>query len=216
MVSEPASNFEHTIDINQGTNQGVQVGMAGHHHGRPGRAHQEGVDQPSVGAADHRPDLLDGGEDLPGPDAGHDRADDGPAGRAAAARPARRRAGHHGRRPPLPPDHHRRAAAVTAAPPTTVSATATAACSRAPATGAPTVALIDIDASVQDGDPVVTSGIRESLFPADIPVGRVAEVKRHPGSLQLDVRVAAAADLAHLTFVEVVRYLPRRVIDRAA
>jgi cell shape-determining protein MreC len=72
----------------------------------------------------------------------------------------------------------------------------------------PTVGLIDIDATVNEGDPVVTSGIRESLFPADIPVGRVAEVKRTPGSLQLDVRVEPAADLAHLTFVAVVRYLP--------
>ena len=61
---------------------------------------------------------------------------------------------------------------------------------------------------IAEGDPVVTSGIRESLFPPDIPVGRVADVKRTPGSLQLDVRVEPAADLNRLQFVAVLRYLP--------
>ncbi len=80
----------------------------------------------------------------------------------------------------------------------------------------PSIELIDLDATVNEGDAVVTSGIRESLFPADIPVGRVAEVTRTPGSLQLEVRVALAADLDHLEFVAVAAVPPGRVSDRAA
>jgi rod shape-determining protein MreC len=72
----------------------------------------------------------------------------------------------------------------------------------------PTVGFVNLDFQVNEGDPVVTSGIRESLFPPDIPVGRVADVKRTPGSLQLDVRVEPAADLNRLQFVAVLRYLP--------
>ena len=76
----------------------------------------------------------------------------------------------------------------------------------------PTIGFVNLDFQVNEGDPVVTSGIRESLFPPDIPVGRVADVKRTPGSLQLDVRVEPAADLNRLQFVAVLRYLPAVVV----
>ena len=36
-----------------------------------------------------------------------------------------------------------------------------------------------------EGDGVITSGVTESLFPPDIPVGRVQPVERRPGSLDL-------------------------------
>jgi cell shape-determining protein MreC len=59
---------------------------------------------------------------------------------------------------------------------------------------------------IAKGDPVLTSGIRESLFPSGIPVGEVTRAERRIGSLELDVRVKPYADLDRLYFVKVLLY----------
>jgi rod shape-determining protein MreC len=70
------------------------------------------------------------------------------------------------------------------------------------------VDLVDDDAPIKVNDVVVTSGVRESLFPPDIPVGRVSAVTRSAGSLQLGVDVTPVADLDHLNYVAVLLWKP--------
>jgi rod shape-determining protein MreC len=65
---------------------------------------------------------------------------------------------------------------------------------------------IGVNSGVKVGDIVSTSGVSQSLAPADLPVGTVTEAKRRPGSLYLDVRVKPAADLSRLNFVKVLLY----------
>jgi cell shape-determining protein MreC len=71
-----------------------------------------------------------------------------------------------------------------------------------------TVDFVDSETPVNVGDPVVTSGVDQSLSPADIPVGRVSSVRRATGSFQLDVKVEPAVDLDNLNFVKVLLYVP--------
>jgi len=74
------------------------------------------------------------------------------------------------------------------------------------------VDLIDEKAEVHLGDIVLTSGESAtnvpSLFQRDIPVGRVVEATRVPGSTQLQVRIEPLADLENIDFVTVVLYDP--------
>jgi len=71
------------------------------------------------------------------------------------------------------------------------------------------VDLINKDQDVQVGDLVSTGGDDKNLSPTGLPIGRVAQVNRRPGSTQLDVRVEPFADLGKVTFVAVIRYQPR-------
>jgi cell shape-determining protein MreC len=72
------------------------------------------------------------------------------------------------------------------------------------------VKFIDEKYDVQVGDDVVTSGESDdrlpSLFPPNLPVGKVVEVDRQPGSTQLLVKVRPLADLENFDFVTVVLY----------
>lgn len=74
------------------------------------------------------------------------------------------------------------------------------------------VDLIDEKAEVAVGDVVVTSGEAAtnlpSLFPRDVPVARVVEVKRVSGTTQLFVRVEPLANLDDVQTVTVVLYDP--------
>ena len=74
------------------------------------------------------------------------------------------------------------------------------------------VDLIDEKADVQPGDVVVTSGEAAtnlpSLFPPDLPVGRVIEARRVTGTTQLFLRVEPLADLDNIQTVTVVLYDP--------
>jgi cell shape-determining protein MreC len=65
---------------------------------------------------------------------------------------------------------------------------------------------IKAESDVRVGDIVSTSGVLESLAPADLPVGRVTAVSRRPGSGLLDVKVAPSASLANLNLVKVLLY----------
>jgi cell shape-determining protein MreC len=62
------------------------------------------------------------------------------------------------------------------------------------------------DDCIMVGDPVVTSGIRESLFPSGLPIGKVVQAQGQRGSLDMLVRVEPYADLDRLYFVTVLLY----------
>ena len=72
------------------------------------------------------------------------------------------------------------------------------------------VRLIDERFDVRVGDDVVTSGEGDtrlpSLYPPNLPIGKVVEVNRVPGSTQLQVKVKPLADFEKLDFVSVVLY----------
>jgi cell shape-determining protein MreC len=68
------------------------------------------------------------------------------------------------------------------------------------------VEQIKVESTVQAGDIVSTSGVQESLAPADVPVGRVSSVARHAGTGLLEVHVTPSANLANLNFVKVLLY----------
>ena len=71
-----------------------------------------------------------------------------------------------------------------------------------------TLDLIAANAPLKKGAVVITSGVPQSLFPANIPVGLVADFHKDPGQLQLTVRVEPAADLSHLGVVKVIKWKP--------
>jgi rod shape-determining protein MreC len=64
--------------------------------------------------------------------------------------------------------------------------------------------------NVRVGDPVVTAGNDSSLAPPCIPIGRVKSVSAKKGSSQLEVVVEPVADLDRLGLVTVVLYNPAR------
>jgi cell shape-determining protein MreC len=203
VVSEPSSNFDRTVDINQGTNQGVQVGMPViTNGGLVGRIMKVYSDRSTVRLVTD-PNFSMAVKIVPGPD--HPPP-------ATTAPPAAPPAGD--------------ATGTTAATPTTAAADPNAA---APTTTvAPTtttlselergwvtgqgadqdlqVEQIKAESMVQAGDIVSTSGVQESLAPADLPVGQVTSVARHAGTGLLEVHVAPSANLANLNFVKVLLY----------
>lgn len=65
------------------------------------------------------------------------------------------------------------------------------------------VDLVDVATPVAADEAVVTSGLEGSVFPPDVPVGRVAEAKVEPGALSQSVTVEPLVDLARMEFVKV-------------
>jgi rod shape-determining protein MreC len=63
------------------------------------------------------------------------------------------------------------------------------------------------------GDPVFTSGGRNSLAPPDIPVGVVANVIQRPGSGGTRLEVRLSASVSQLQFVRVLLYRPPAEVD---
>jgi rod shape-determining protein MreC len=61
---------------------------------------------------------------------------------------------------------------------------------------------------IEIGDAVLTSGGSDSLAPPDIPIGRVANIIRNPGTAGLELEVELNADLARLNFLTVLLYKP--------
>jgi len=208
VIGDPPQNFEQqTVEINQGSNKGIHVGMAViTPAGLVGRILRVSPSR-SVVRLLTDPEFNAGVKVSPAPIA---VPTEPPATTAAAATPAVD--------PAAPVDPAATTVApsttavpppATAPPPTTVPGNIERGLLQGAGFGRlPMIGFVNLDFQVNEGDPVVTSGIRESLFPPDIPVGRVADVKRTPGSLQLDVRVEPAADLNRLQFVAVLRYLP--------
>jgi cell shape-determining protein MreC len=224
VVSRPSSNFELTVEINQGSRVGIKVGMpVVTAAGLVGRITQV-TERRSIVRLLTDPELnvavKVSGRAVPPPLLP-------PPGQSATTTTAA---------PPttaLPPDPALDIAPgpdETAAPPASLPAPPTTVAG-APATtttiptnqlvvrdlgtlhgqgaGQPlTVDYIDRNSPIEIGDPVVTSGVDESLSPPDIPVGRVSSVKRSAGSFQLDVDVEPSASLENLTFVKVLLYAP--------
>jgi rod shape-determining protein MreC len=79
-----------------------------------------------------------------------------------------------------------------------------------PSVGDPTDLLVQLlprDAPVRVGQPVVTSGSRssrlQSLYPPDIPIGRVTRATPEEIATAQQVHVAPIVDLRHIDFVQV-------------
>lgn len=70
------------------------------------------------------------------------------------------------------------------------------------------VDLIKLDTPVSVGEAVVTSGLEHSLFPPDIPVGRVASAKIPAGALQQEITVQPTVDPRKIEFVKVLQWRP--------
>ena len=209
VISEPASNFDRTVDINQGSAQGVQVGMPViTNGGLVGRIMKVYSDRSTVRLVTD-PNFSMAVKVVPGPDHPAPTTTTSPttvapAGAATgstdgAATTTTTPAG---------------AAADPNAPTTTVAPTTTTVLSeleRGWVTGQGAdqdlqVEQIKAESTVQAGDIVSTSGVQESLAPADLPVGRVISVARHAGTGLLEVHVAPSANLANLNFVKVLLY----------
>lgn len=67
---------------------------------------------------------------------------------------------------------------------------------------------IRVDADVEVGDVLVTSGSDRSLYPFGLPVGTVVEIVVDEGNLEKNLLVEPAASLARLRFVTVVLFDP--------
>ena len=65
------------------------------------------------------------------------------------------------------------------------------------------VEFVSTTAKVSEGEAVVTSGLQQSAFPAEIPVGTVRSAHAGPGEVQQEIRVDPAVDLHRLEFVRV-------------
>lgn len=68
---------------------------------------------------------------------------------------------------------------------------------------------VDPVAKVGPGEPVVTSGLQQSLFPPGIPVGAVKAANAPPEGAQQDVTVEPTVDLRRLSFVKVLQWSPK-------
>ena len=70
--------------------------------------------------------------------------------------------------------------------------------------------LVDPATKVEPGEPVVTSGLQNSVFPPGLPVGKVVAATTSSGALQQDVTIEPSVDLRHLLFVKVLQWGPVR------
>lgn len=68
---------------------------------------------------------------------------------------------------------------------------------------------VDPAAKVAPDEPVVTSGLQQSIYPPGIPVGRVRTAKVPPEAVQQEVTVEPIVDLRRLTFVKVLQWSAR-------
>ena len=71
------------------------------------------------------------------------------------------------------------------------------------------VDLIEPATKVQRGEAMVTSGLQQSVFPPEIPVGRVVAARAPTGALQQDVTIEPAVDIERLSFVKVLMWGPK-------
>jgi len=76
--------------------------------------------------------------------------------------------------------------------------------------GSPDLTVADFDTStnVQPGDMVVTSDLANSVYPPDLPVGKVTHVDKQTPGLGLVVRIEPYVDFTALDFVMVLRWVP--------
>ena len=65
------------------------------------------------------------------------------------------------------------------------------------------------DVTVKRGDLLFTSGLEGSVFPANIPVGRVVSVKKEPGAIEQTILVRPLVDVGRASFVRALEWPPR-------
>jgi rod shape-determining protein MreC len=200
VIGEPASNFDRTVDINQGTDQGVRVGMPvitnGGLIGRIMKVYNDRstvrlVTDPSFSMAVK----VVPGPDHPPPTTTVPATTAPPAAAGPTTAPG----------PTTTVDPN----ATTTVPPSTTTTVSELERGWVTGQGADQdleVEQIKAESTVQAGDIVSTSGVQESLAPADLPVGRVTSVARHAGTGLLEVHVAPSANLSNLNFVKVLLY----------
>lgn len=68
---------------------------------------------------------------------------------------------------------------------------------------------VDPAVKVTPDEPVVTSGLQQSIYPPGIPVGRVRTARVPPEAVQQEVTVEPIVDLRRLTFVKVLQWSAR-------
>ncbi|HEY1278900.1 MAG TPA: rod shape-determining protein MreC [Acidimicrobiales bacterium] len=200
VVSEPGSNFDRTVDVSQGSNRGLRVGMpVVNGAGLVGRIMKVYGDRATVRLITD-PNFAMAIKVLPGPQ--HVAAAvPTTAAPPPAAEPATSVA-------PGPAASTGQPAPTTTVPTTTTSL---AELERGWVNGQGadnelTLSQIGVDSTVQVGDLVATSGDSESLSPPDLPVGTVTSVKRNSGSGLLEVKVRPSADVSKLNYVKVLLY----------
>jgi rod shape-determining protein MreC len=71
-----------------------------------------------------------------------------------------------------------------------------------------TVVDIRPDITVEPEDLIFTSGVERSIFPPDIPVGRVLDVRPSPDRLTQELDIEPLADLGRLNYVVVLLWEP--------
>lgn len=62
---------------------------------------------------------------------------------------------------------------------------------------------------VAEGEAVVTSGLEQSAFPAEIPIGSVRSAGAPPGDLEQRIAVEPVVDFGRLELVKVLQWAPR-------
>ena len=65
---------------------------------------------------------------------------------------------------------------------------------------------VDPATKVAPDEPVVTSGLQQSIYPPGIPVGRIRTARVPPEAVQQEVTVDPIVDLRRLTFVKVLQF----------
>lgn len=218
-------NFQQTVEINQGSNRGIRIGMpVVNAAGLVGKVTSVSPDSAVVMLiSDPNYSItvkVVGDQPIPGTaDAEAAAAQPGETTTAAAA-PIETTTTVG---PTLPGETAPSVAPETTAPATTVPDTTTtvdiADLQRREVgglqgqglDGPPIVRFLNNDRfteAIQVGDLVATNGGATSLAPADLVVGTVSKVARRPGVAGPTVEVEPAADLRQLNFVRVVRYIP--------
>lgn len=66
--------------------------------------------------------------------------------------------------------------------------------------------VVEPDVTVKRNDLVVTSGLEGSVFPANIPVGRVVSVKKEPGAIESTILVRPLVDVGRASFVRALEW----------
>jgi rod shape-determining protein MreC len=75
--------------------------------------------------------------------------------------------------------------------------------SGAGSSGAMKVEFVAAGTKVTPGEAVVTSGLEDSAFPPEIPVGTVKSTSTPPGAVEQEITVQPSVDLQRLEFVKV-------------
>ena len=71
-----------------------------------------------------------------------------------------------------------------------------------------TIDLVALETKVYEKEAVVTSGLQQSVFPPEVPVGRVRRAEVAAGALQQQVIIDPVVDFRLLEYVKVLLWKP--------